>query len=269
MRICSGACGGGGNFGVVTSFEYRLHAMDPMILGGVIAWPLAQARDVMRFYAEFTAGAPDELNLDPNIVYGPGGQPLVMLEACWSADKAQGERVLKPLRSFGKPAFDQIAAMPYTTLQSGADERNAPGIRFYSKSGFFTEFKPDDIDVLVDTFAQSPPNSIALVMQQGGGAIGRKPVGSTAFPNRRANYWVMVAKAWKDRADDETNIANVRTAWKSIEPRTSGFYVNSMADDEYQRVAANYGSNYARLVKVKTKYDRGNLFRLNANVLPT
>jgi hypothetical protein len=242
--------------------------MDPLILGGVIAWPLAQARDVMRFYAEFSATAPDELNLDPHIAYGPGGQPLVMLEACWSADKARGERVLKPLRSFGKPAFDQIAALPYTALQSEADERNAAGGRFYGKSGFFSELKAADIDVLIDTFEQSPPNSIVMLIQQGGGAIGRKPMASTAFPNRRASYWVMVANGWTDSNEDARHVATVRDAWKHIEPRTSGFYVNAMADDEYQRVAKNYGSNYDRLAKLKTKYDRGNLFRLNANVLP-
>ena len=263
-----GVRGGGGNFGVVTSFEYQLHAMDPLILGGVIAWPFAQARDVMKFYAEFSATAPDELNLDPHIVYGPEGQPLVMLEACWSADKAQGERVLKPLRSFGKPAFDRIAAMPYTSLQSGSDQLNAAGARFYGKSGFFTELQAADIDVLIDTFEQAPPNSMAIIVQQGGGAIGRKPISSTAFPNRRARYWVMLGNRWADSNDDARNIATIRDAWKRVEPRTSGFYVNGIADDESHRVAANYGSNYDRLAKLKTKYDRDNLFRLNANVLP-
>jgi FAD/FMN-containing dehydrogenase len=263
-----GVRGGGGNFGVVTSFEYRLHPMDPMILGGPIAWPLVQAREVLQFYSEFTAKAPDELNLDPAIVWGPGGQALVMLEACWSADKAQGERVLQPLRAFGKPVIDNIAAMPYLALQSGGDEHNAPGSRFYSKSGFFTEMKPDDIDLLIEVFEQSPPNRMAIIMQQGGGAIGRKPVNATAFPNRRGNYWVMAASRWQDPALDEQNIATVRSAWKRVEPHTSGFYVNAMADEEFNRVAANYGTNYPRLVQVKKKYDPGNQFRLNANVLP-
>ena len=122
--------------------------------------------------------------------------------------------------------------------------------------------------MLIDVFEQSPPNRMAVVMQQGGGAIGRKPVSSTAFPNRGANYWVMVASGWDDPALDEQNIATVRSAWKRIEPRTNGFYVNAMADDEFQRVAKNYGSNYAQLVQIKKKYDPGNQFRLNANVVP-
>lgn len=263
-----GLRGGGGNFGVATSFEYHLHPMDPMILGGVIAWPAAQAREVLRFYSEFTQTAPDELNIDPNIVPGPDGQGLVVLQVCWSADKAAGERALQPLQSFGRPVFDKIGAMPYVALQSSGDESSAAGLRFYSKSGFFTTLTPAAIDTIVEVFENAAPNRVSIIMQQGGGAIGRKPMNFAAFPNRQANYWVMVASGWKDPTLDKQNIAAVRSAWKRIEPLSSGFYVNSMADDEYTRVAANYGSNYPRLQRIKKKYDPQNLFRLNANVQP-
>jgi len=133
-----GLRGGGGNFGVATSFEYALHAMDPTILGGNMAWPIEQAREVLRFYAEFSREAPDELNLDFALAGTPQGA-LIALEACWSAGLAEGERVLEPVRSFGKPILDEIGPMPYLELQSGSDSRLAHGVRFYAKAAFLTE----------------------------------------------------------------------------------------------------------------------------------
>lgn len=241
--------------------------MDPTILGGRIAWPFAQARDVLRFYAEFSAKAPDELNLDLSMRGSPNG-PLISVQACWSADLAKGEGVLRPLRSFGRPVLDQIAAMPYVVLQPSGDMQNAGGMRFYNKSGFFTALTPDVIDAILDAFENAPPNSLGISTQQGGGAIGRKSVDSTAFPNRSGNYWLMALSGWANPAQDEKNIVSVRSAWKRIEPLTSGFYVNSMSETEDARVAANYGSNYSRLQQIKRKYDPDNQFRLNANVAP-
>jgi FAD/FMN-containing dehydrogenase len=262
-----GLRGAGGNFGVVTSFEYDLHPMDPTILGGAIAWPIEQARDVLRFYAEFSSSAPDELNLDVALVSTPEG-PRIMLEACWSADIARGERVLAPVRSFGKPAFDKIAPIPYLELQSGSDRRLAHGIRFYGKSGFVTKLSARGIDQLVETFTNAPPGSFSIVIQQAGGAIGRKPPSATAFPNRHANYWVMLSKAWTDAAEDAKRLETLRSAWRAIEPLTNGLYVNAFTDEESARVAIAYGSNYQRLQQLKRKYDPTNQFRLNANIVP-
>jgi FAD/FMN-containing dehydrogenase len=259
--------GGGGNFGVATSFEYRLHAMNPTILGGDIAWPFAQARDVLRFYVEFMAKAPDALSADLLAIWTPSG-PLLQLEACWSDDLSQGERVLQPLRSFGKPLFDRIAAMPYVVIQASGDEPNAAGGRTYIKSGFLKTISPQVIDTIVEAFTDAGPKGPAIFFQQSGGAIGRKPVGATAFPNRDANYWLMLVQRWSDRAEDEIHVATIRAAWKRFEPLASGFYVNGITDDEYARVAANYGANYPRLQRIKRQYDPGNQFRLNANVLP-
>jgi FAD/FMN-containing dehydrogenase len=262
-----GLRGAGGNFGVVTSFEYDLHPMNPTILGGAIAWPIAQARDVLRFYAEFASSAPDELNLDVALVSAPDG-PQILFEACWSADIARGERVLAPVRSFGKPAFDQIAPIKYLDLQSGSDRRLAHGIRFYGKSGFATKLTVRDIDQLVDVFTNAPTGSFSIVIQQAGGAIGRKPMSATAFPNRHANYWVMVSKGWTDPAEDAKRLETIRGAWRAIEPLTNGLYVNSITDDESARVAANFGSNFQRLQQLKHIYDPNNQFRLNANIVP-
>jgi FAD/FMN-containing dehydrogenase len=260
--------GGGGNFGVATAFEYNLHAMDPTILGGNIAWPVAQAREVLRFYAEFAERAPDELNIDAGLVRRPDGAGLVLFQVCWSADKAAGEKVLQPLRSFGRPVMDTIAAMAYVDLQSSGDESNAHGRRFYAKAGFLPGLTPTVIDTMVDTFEAASPKRFNIVMQHGGGAIGRTPIEATAFPNREARQWVMIASGWKDATLDDEQIGAVRGGWKHIEPLTSGFYVNSATDDDAARVGANYGRNYPRLQRIKKAYDPKNLFRLNANVQP-
>jgi FAD/FMN-containing dehydrogenase len=260
--------GGGGNFGVATSFEYQLHPMDPVVYGGVIAWPFAQAREVLSFYADFAARAPDELNLDVLGIWSPQGEPLIALEACWSADHAKGEQVLKPVRVLGRPVFDQIGAMPYLQLQTSTDAPLAAGSRYYSKSGFFNGMTPQIIDAIVNAFGQAEPRSMAFLMQHSGGAVGRVPVTSTAFPNRSARHWLMLSSSWKDPTLDDAKFAAVRAAWKNIEPLTHGFYVNVMAEEEHSRVAANYGANYRRLREIKLKYDPANQFRLNANIEP-
>lgn len=262
-----GVRGGGGNFGVATAFEYRLHPLNPTILGGVIAWPFAQAREVLSYYGELSAKAPDELNLDAFSFWTPEGQ-LVGLEACWSADHAAGERVLQPLRALGRPAFDQIGPMPYVKLQASGDQNFAVGRRYYNKSGFLPTLSPEAIDALVATMTEAPPRTIGFFMQHSGGAINRTPVGATAFPNRDASQWLMVSTGWQDAARDQAHVGAVRGAWKHLEGFTRGFYVNTLAEEDYARVESNYGPNYARLARLKAKYDPDNLFRLNANVAP-
>lgn len=262
-----GLRGGGGNFGVATSFEYHLHPMSPTILGGPIGWPISQARDVLRFFAEFSTRAPDELNLDVVLAATPDGAHII-LETCWSAERARGERALEPIRSFGRPAFDRIAPMPYLELQSGSDRRLAHGIRFYGKSGFVSTLTAQAIEQIAKVFTSAPPGSFSIVMQHAGGAIGRQSTSATAFPNRAANYWLMLSKSWKDPAEDSQRLATLRSAWKSLEPLTSGFYANAIADDERARGPAIYGANYSRLQQLKRKYDPDNQFRLNANVVP-
>ena len=263
-----GLRGGGGNFGVATSFEFRLHPMDPMVLAGDVAWPYSQARDVMRFYAEYSANAPDELNADLGTFTTPDGQKMIGSELVWSADHAAGERVLAPYRAFGSPAIDTVRAVPYTEVQSRHDQMLANGIRDYRKSGFLVELDDRTIDALLETLRAAPPGLVRMSFQQSGGAIGRRSLDATAFPNRDARYWVSLSSSSKNPAEDEARIAAVRAAWKPIEPLTRGFYVNAMTEDEYAKVDSNYGPNYARLAKLKRKYDPANLFRLNANVVP-
>jgi FAD/FMN-containing dehydrogenase len=263
-----GLRGGGGNFGVATSFEFNLHPMDPVVLAGDVAWPYSKAREVLRYFAEFSSNAPDELNVDVGSFVTPDGQVMIGGELVWSADHAAGERVMAPYRAFSSPVIDTVRAVPYTEVQSRHDKLLENGIRDYRKSGFLIELNDRTIDALLETLAAAPPGLVRVTFQQAGGAIGRRAVEATAFPNRDARYWVALASSFKDPSEDEARVAAVREAWKPIEPLTRGFYVNAMSEDMYAKVDANYGPNYLRLSQLKRKYDPGNQFRLNANVLP-
>ena len=262
-----GLRGGGGNFGVATSLEYALHPMNPMILGGMLSWPLDKLERVLARYAEFVAGAPDELNLDLKIVPA-GPRAGVIMEACWSADHAAGEKVLGPLRAFEKPVVDTVGPMPYVTLQASADESLRGGQIHYAKAGFVTQLTPGLIARMVEVMTVRPPPRYGLSFQLGGGAIGRVPVATTAFPNRTGTYWLMISELWGDRTESDARVAEVRAAWQQLEPYTDGFYVNAMTDDMYKSVRENYGPNYPRLQQLKKRYDPGNQFRLNANITP-
>lgn len=260
-----GLRGGGGNFGVATSFEYRLHPMAPTILGGVISWPFAQAKDVLRYYADLSMQAPDELNLDLAARTARDGSRNIGIQVCWSADHARGEEILRPLRAFGRPTLDTVGPLEYIKLQTSGDAASHFGIRRYSKSGLFAELGTA-VDAIIEGCRSAETD---FIVQQGGGAISRIATDATAFPNRDTRYWANFGTTSTDPAEDESRIAAVRGAWKIIEPLTAGFYVNSMSEEMYGKVDANYGRNYPRLVALKNKYDPGNLFRLNANVQPT
>jgi FAD/FMN-containing dehydrogenase len=262
-----GLRGGGGNFGVVTSLEYALHPMNPMVLGGLLVWPLDRMRAVLDRYAEFVATAPDELNVDLMIVPG-GPRAGVNVELCWSGDHAAGERAIAPLRSFAKPVIDTVGPLPYVELQTSADEFLRGGQIHYGKAAFVTTLTPALIDRMVEVMSVSPPPRYALGFQLSGGAIGRVPVDATAFPNRKSVYWMMISEIWTDRAQSEQRVSEVRAAWAKVEPHTEGFYVNAMSEELYKRVQENYGPNYPRLQALKKQYDPGNQFRLNANVTP-
>lgn len=265
-----GLRGGGGNFGVVTSLEYRLHPMNPIVLGGFIAWPITQLKDVLRFYAERSLNAPDELAQDLAIFTPPGSPGLVGIDVCWSGDHARGEKVLQPLRAFGKPVFDRIAPTPYVALQASGDQTNHQGVHHYSKSGFVEQFTESGIDAIAEAFHGAPPGVLAIAFQQGGGAIARVPRAAAAFPNRASRYWMMALSNWEDPAETSQRTASTQAAWKLLEPHTKGFYMNHIDDSkDAAAIHANYGENYARLVQLKNKYDPTNLFRLNANVKPS
>jgi hypothetical protein len=262
-----GLRGGGGNFGVVTAIEYRVHPMNPVILGGNVLWPLSQARDVMRFYRDITPTAPEEVHLELGLLPTPDG-PVCYIEVCWSGDHAKGEAWLAPLRKFGKPQHDDIAPMPYVRIQTSYDEQMANGQYDYAKSGFLASLDDAGIETILDVYQRAPVKFL-LFVDPCDGAYWRVAPDATAFPNRRVMYWMGLLAAWPSPEGIDEKIAQIRSGWRDLQPLTRGFYTN-MADNETTLAGyrENYGANLERLVALKGKYDPMNLFRLNANVPP-
>ena len=267
MDLYWGLRGGGGNFGVVTSIEYRLHPVDPIILGGMIVWPFDQARAAARFYRDVAMDAPDSVNLMPEL-YWEDNTPYFGVEVCWSGDHAEGEEWLKPLRAFGKPAMDDIGLMPYVKLQSSGDALAPHGIRAYAKNGFVGALSNDDIDLMLDVFARVP-GLYQMFCDPCGGAYSRVPLDSTAFPRRDMMFVLAIWSGWPTSDGIDEKVAQMRAAWKELEPLTKGFYTNYVGSDTAAAgYRENFGANFERLVALKAKYDPMNLFRLNANVPP-
>ena len=263
-----GLRGGGGNFGVATSFEFQLHPVDPIMLGGELAYSFEDAPKVLEFYFGFAAEAPDELNLDVSVVRLPNDQRFVSIDVCYSGPVAKGEKVLAPLRQIRKPIRDTVAPTPYLHLQASGDEGTAHGHKYYIKGGFVQKTTPALVDDIMTTITNANlPVIQVVVLPQGGGAYARVKPGVTAFAQRAAPYNMFVYSRWDDPALSEAVGNWARGAWKKLEPHTHGFYVNEFNDDS-ARMRDTYGPNYERMVAVKTKYDPDNLFRMNANVAP-
>ena len=267
-----GLRGGGGNFGVVTSFQYRLHPVAPMMYGGHMMFSPEHAPDVLRFFAGFAAEAPDELYIDGALVVVPNVGRVMVFDVCYSGPLQQAERVLEPLRRFRKPVKDALAPTSYVTLQASGDAGSAAGRGYYERSGFIHRIEPGLIDAALAVMDE-PDAAGEIVFWQHGGAVNRVKPDATAVWHRDAGQSLLVDADWDDPHDQharDTGMQWARETWHKLEPFTDGFYVNTIAgDDPHQRVRSTYGGNYPRLVKLKDKYDPTNLFRLNANVPPS
>ena len=267
-----GVRGGGGNFGVVTSFEYQLHAVG-QILGGMVIHPLEKAPEVLRFFQEFTRTAPDALIAFASLLNAPDGAPVVALIACYNGPLAEGEKVLQPLRAFGPPLVDQIGPMAYTALQHMLVEGFPPGQQNYWKSNFLRDLSDDTIAVIVEGFKRAPAPTSAVAIEYIGGAVSRVSDDATAFNHRRSPYNLLIVGIWPKPADNAANIRWVREFWDAAQPFSSGgVYVNYLgqtADEGAERIKEAYGvTKYERLLTLKKKYDPTNLFRLNQNINP-
>src|SRR5580693_2704142 len=262
--------GGGGNFGVVTTFKYRLHEVNPIMYGGDITFPLEGARQLLRSFADFAAAAGDELYMDVNLATDRKGARYVGFNVCYCGPAAEAERAVAPLRKLGKPDTDELAPVAYAKLQGSADLRGVSPLGFYGKGGLVSGLTPALIDSMVGCLESAPSAGIWIWMQHQGGAISRVPSNATAYFNRSASHNLGVANVWKMPAEDAArNTEWVRKVWTQIEPLTHGQYVNLPAtDDRDARVHAAYGDNYPRLAALKKRYDPNNLFRLNANIKP-
>jgi FAD/FMN-containing dehydrogenase len=260
--------GGGGNFGVVTSFEFRLHEVPASILGGVLVFPFAKPRELLRSFADFTASAPDEFSVMLDIVPTPEGR-IVALEICHCGERAAAERDLAKLRKIGPVVRDLVKPTPYLALQSGIDKDYPAGRAYYLKSGFVGDITPRLVDTVVDFLEAGPaPRCLASFLQLGG-AITRVKPDATAYWHRNAGHQVLLAGFWDAPADADAPRQRVKAGWETLEPFTEGFYVNLGAGDEStRRIRSTYGGNYERLSALKRRYDPTNLFRLNANIPP-
>jgi FAD/FMN-containing dehydrogenase len=262
--------GGGGNFGVVTSFEYRLHPVT-QVLGGMVIYPLDQARDVLRFYREFCGTLPDEAEAYAALLTAPQGMPVAALILGYNGSIAEGEKVLAPARRFGKPVADVVGPMPYAARQRMLDEPNAThGLQRYWRSAFTEQISDGLIDVMVEGASSfSSPLSALLFFHMHGAATRVSPL-ATAFAPRRTQWDFDAIGQWSDAGQSATHTGWVRALWIKLEPHLKGSaYVNHLAaDDRPEKVRASYGENYARLRALKATYDPKNLFRVNANIAP-
>jgi len=266
-----GVRGGGGNFGIVTSFEFRLHPMQRRVVAGQLVFPIAMARDGLRLFAEYARQIPDELDLSCAVSLPPGGRPGIFAFAvCYSGPESGAERALAPIRRLGTPVADTIAAMDYVAVQRSGDVTDPRAQAVYLKSGFIPSMPADLVAAIVDRFEGNAGRSTAVFFQLGGGAIGRVAPDATAFVQRDIFANMLCSVAWPFGTDGSPHMQWARQYWSGLEKFTSGFYVNDLEMDATgAAVQANYRQNHARLVTIKNKYDPKNLFRLNANVKPT
>ena len=270
--------GGGGNFGVVTSFEFRLHPVGPEVLSGLVVHPLGAARDVLRFYRDFLKSAPEEFacwfvmrKAPPLPFLAPEwhGKEILALAMCYNGPIADGERIAKPLRSFGQPIADVVAPHPYTAWQTILDPLLAAGARNYWKSHDFRELSDGLIDVLLNAAARIPDPQTEIAFAQVGGAVSRVPADRTAYGHRDAQFVMNVHGRWAEASKDRDCIGWARGLFEAAAPFATGaVYVNFMTQDETDRVRAAYGANYDRLAALKQEYDPSNLFRMNQNIKP-
>jgi FAD/FMN-containing dehydrogenase len=261
--------GGCGNFGVVTSFEYQLHAVGPTILGGMVVHPLSKAKDVLRFYREFSKAAPDELTIYAGFLNPPDSDTVAALIGCYCGPLDKGEEVMRPLKSFGPPLLDMLGPMPYAAQQSLTDAALPAGSSYYTKGGFLADLNDQAIEVFAEYAATKPSALSAVLVQTVCGAASRVDSTAMAFAHRRFPYAPVIVSQWLDAADSEKNVGWARDFWRALQSFAGGgVYVNDLGSDDEDRVRIAYGANYDRLAALKKKYDPDNLFRLNPNIQP-
>ena len=261
--------GAGANFGIATSFEYRVHPLR-QVLGGMVIYPAAQARDVLRFYREFTADVPDEITTFVALLTSPDGVPVIALVPCYSGDLQEGERVLASLRSFGSPVADTVAPIPYTAMQALLTAAFPYGRQNYWKSGLTNEISDEAIEVMSEYAARVPSPFSGIAIGHFHGAYSRVGKTETAYYHRDMQYDVLMLSNWTDPAQNEANIQWTRDLHKALRPHLSDrVYVNDLGDDAGEAgIRGAYGGNYQRLSELKAKYDPTNFFHLNQNIKP-
>lgn len=272
--------GGSGNFGVVTSFEFKLHPVGPEVLAGLIVHPYAKAKELLDGYRKVTAKAPEELTCwvvmrkAPPLPFLPPevhGTDIVVFAICYNGDIEKGKQAIAPLQALGKPIADITGPMPFAGWQTAFDPLLTPGARNYWKSHDFLELSDEAVELMIDYAGKVPTPECEIFIGHLGGAVNRVAKDATAYPHRDVNYIMNVHTRWQDASQDKTCIDWARRLFDATaQYATGGVYVNFMPEDEAQRVQQGaFGPNYDRLAKLKSKYDPGNLFKMNQNIKPT
>jgi len=264
--------GGGGNFGVATSFEYRLHPLREVV-AGIIAYPFDAAKDVLRFYGDTTQSVPDELAIICGLIHAPDGSgtKLAALAVCHAGSPEQAERDLAPLRAFGEPLLAEVGPMPYPVANTLLDEAYPKGALNYWKSSFVKSLDDGLIDTAVDAFASAPSPMTVIALEHFHGAVTRMGVTDTPVPHREEGYSLLITSVWMEPEATEENIAWTRATYGALQPYLAERrWLNYLVDDDgADAVRAAYGPNYDRLAEVKRRYDPENVFHLNHNIDPT
>lgn len=273
-----GLRGGGGNFGIVTAFEYTLHPVGPEVFAGQVIYPASRAPELLRFYRDHFRDAPDELQCFPFLLRIPPIEPFpearhgelaLDFVLAYVGDSSDGEAALAPFRELGDPILDATGPQPYLTLQQSFDAGLPKGNRWYSRAHYFDALTDEAIDTLVDHLEPFPGAFTTVYFGAGGGAVGRVAPDATAFPNRSAEHGLHVFPGWVDPTEDEAIMAWTRRVHEAMAPHANGsVYVNLLGEDERERVPAAYAGNYDRLVSLKKTWDPDNLFRRNHNIEP-
>jgi hypothetical protein len=275
-----GLRGGGGNFGIVTSFNYKLQPVGPTVLGGMILHPVEEGKEFLRFYRDFIAGSPEELAVAPIVRIAPPspalpievhGRKVAGAIVLYSGSIEEGEALIKPLREYGKPLADGIGPKPFRALQSMLDSSAQKGWNYYVKSEFLPPLSDGLIDTIVEHGSKIPSPQSVIAGFHLGGAVSRIAEDATAYSHRDAAYSLIINSGWIDPASSDENIEWTRGFWQALQPFSSGgSYVNFQSQDEGEdRVISTYGSEkYQRLAALKKKYDPTNFFKLNQNIKP-
>ena len=274
-----GIRGGGGNFGIVTLFEFQLHPVGPEVLTGLIVFPFDQAKSLLTQYREYVETIPDELNVWAVLRQAPPlpflsetvhGKAVVIFPFFYTGEAEKGMRLIEPVRRFGQAHGEHIGLQPYTAWQQAFDPLLTPGARNYWKSHNFTALQGGALETVIDYAGKLPSSQCEIFIGLVGGQANRIPVDATAYAHRDAKFVLNVHSRWETPTEDNRCITWARDFFEAAKPyATGGVYVNFLTQDESERIAAAYGPNYDRLVQLKNRYDPQNLFRLNQNIQPT
>jgi hypothetical protein len=274
-----GLRGGGGNFGVVTGIDYKLYPVGPEVVGGLVAWPASEAPNVLELYRTLAEGAPSELTLVTMMRMAPPapwlpkerhGTPIVLMLACYSGDPAVGEKLVAPIKSFGRPIGDVLVRRPYAQLQSMLDATQPKGRRYYWKSEYLPQIEAGLCTRFMDHAGKIPSPHSAMILFQVGGALNQLSEDHSPVGNRNARYVLNIAGSWENADDDQRNIDWARGAWNDLRGfSTGGNYINFLTEDEgLERIQAALGGGLQRLATIKSHWDPSNFFRTNRNIKP-